>query len=145
MLSPARTDAEAQANLAELVRTTRARLGLPANGIVPVERQGEYFRALSAAILANPAAYPPTSVENARRNQNAPDQSPITSYGVRDALADFGSGLADQAARIGGAAASIGQGVIASANLMRWLLPIAIVAAVALFLWRRVGAPSPSK
>lgn len=131
------------ANLAGTVRAVRSRLKLPPAGAVPRDRLGEYMRVLSAEILADPGSYTAQAVENARRYLAAPDAAPLESFGLGDAATVFAGEVARQAVNIGEGAAAVGSGVVNTAKLTRYLIPVAVVLAIYLFITRRVSPPAP--
>lgn len=138
MTAAATLAATQAANLAETVRQVRARLKLPYPGPIPRDRLGEYMRTLSTEILINPGSYTATAVANARRYLEAPDAAPLETFGIGDAVTVFSTEFAAQAATVGNAAADVGRGVVNTARLVPWLLPLAVVTALGLFLFRRV-------
>lgn len=138
------TPEAAAENLANAVAAVRAALGFAPSGPVPIERHGEYIRALSAYILREPSNYTEAAVANARRWANTADVE-LQRYTVTDAAGDFFGEVGNQALRIGEGAAAVGQGVVNTAKMMRWLLPIAALVVVGLFIWRRFGAATPAK
>jgi hypothetical protein len=146
MLFPPPVNADqAAANLAEVQRVARLSLGLPASGTVPIERQAAYIREMARLILLNPAAYSELAVANARRWAETPDKAPLLANGMREVAGEFVSEFGNQALGIAEGAAAIGQGVVSTAKLTRWLIPAAAVVGVALLLWRyAAGGKLPS-
>lgn len=129
------------ANLADTVRRVRDSLSLPAVGMIPADRHGEYMRALSAAILASPGDYSAQAVSNARRYLETPDQAPIAPFTFGEGVNVFTGEFIRQAGNVAGGAADVGRGVVNAAALSRWLIPVALGAAVLVLLIRLSGGP----
>lgn len=130
------TDDVAAQNLAHTVRAVRERLGFGVTDDIPFALEDDYRRALAAAILQSPSLYSAQTIANARRYVEEPEAAALADNGPLSQLYTFGDALTEEALKIGGAAAAIGQGAINAANLLRLVLPLTLLALVAGWVWR---------
>ncbi len=88
----------------------------------------------------NPGLFTPAELAAASNYESAANaKAPEFSYVRATANA-----LGERIEEIGGQVAGVGEGIFSGLSLMRWLIPLAIVAGVAIWLWRFAGSPAPS-
>lgn len=148
MVSPA----QAAANVASVTRLEAQRLGFytgtgsgfQINTLAP-SQQIALTNAVAAYILAHPASFDTGAADltnpvlSAAKAFNTAQTDP--GGGLRDYLAAVGDNLAGA----GTAVAGIGQGVLTAASWSRWLIPLALVAAVIIWLSNHAGRPPASR
>lgn len=114
----------------------KEQLGL--TGLAPsawtYEQRVAYNTALADYIMAHPVEFTPAQ-QSIAQNVLGEQNLPLEDTGLLSDLSTFTDEFGNQAARVGGAVASVGEGAIATANLASWLLPVAAVAVVGILLY----------
>ena len=134
------TVAEARYNLRTVARTVAARLDVDPRNLSYDERR-DYNRNLAAEILRYPNGFTPEILASAAQIR---DQGPQA-----DSLSVWGSFIGDVTDTVlntGASVAGIGNGVLTAARWSAWLIPLAVVAFVILWLMRRPpSGPHPAR
>ncbi len=127
---------EISANRAAAVDQVKGQLGLSA--IQPsdwtYDQRVSYNKALAAYIQQNPGLFSATDETNAAAVAAKVD-SPLDDNSFASDLAVFGDEFENQALRVGGAVASVGNGVINALNLAKYGIPAVILIFVAIKLF----------
>lgn len=58
---------------------------------------------------------------------------------------EFVKEAGNRVVELGGKVAGVGEGIFSGLSLMRWLIPVVVVALVGIWLWRIAGSPSPRR
>ena len=105
------------------------------------EDRTAYLAANAEFRQANPHLFTPAELNAGANYANAATvPAPEFSY-----FKEFGKELGNRVEEIGGKVAGVGEGIFSSLSLMRWLIPVAVVALVGIWLWRFAGSPSPRR
>ena len=89
----------------------------------------------------NPGLFTPAELSAAANYAGmGASKTPEFSY-----VGTFGRELANRVEEIGGQVAGVGEGIFSGLSLMRWLIPVAVVAAVGIWLWKFAGSPALSR
>jgi hypothetical protein len=129
-------------NLADAVSRVRDSFGFAPSGPIPREKLDDYFRALSEVIVAEPSLYSAQAVANAERYRAQGEFDPLDQTTIIEAGREFAGAFLDQAAKVGEGAAAIGEGVVSTAKLARYGIPLVVVLVVAAWLWKNVIVPA---
>jgi hypothetical protein len=103
------------------------------------DEQQRYQKRLAELIATNAANLPPDAVTASQVVLNRGVLPAPESYGVTDAIGDFGSEVGSQVGRAGESVAGIGNGLLNTLSAMKWLIPLAVVAWVAIKLFGEVN------
>lgn len=88
----------------------------------------------------NPGLFTAAEMQAATNFESAAAQrDPEFSY-----FAATADALGERLGEIGGKVAGVGEGIFSGLSLMRWLIPVAVVAVVGVWVWRFAGSPAPS-
>lgn len=118
---------------------------------LPYELREPYREELARIILLYPERFDELTVANARREQTLPPDATLETYTLFDATEEFADEFANQAVELGGAVASVGEGVKNTLSLTKWVLPVVALVGVVILLIafsRRTGAtktPAPAQ
>ena len=97
-----------------------------------------YLAAVAEFRQRNPALFTPAELASAANYQSASTVTdPKFSY-----VSEFGKELGNRVEAIGSQVAGVGEGIFSGLSLMRWLIPVAVVVAVGIWLWKFAGSPS---
>lgn len=144
-------NAQQAANLRSARRLAASRLGMLGDygeietDAIPYAFRERYANELAKIIAALPDRFDALTVANARRELADTPNAVLEDYTAADAARDFASGAAQGAGSVVNAAAGVGEGVKSALSLARWLIPVALVVGVALWLWRAAGSPALSR
>ncbi|MCF3650166.1 hypothetical protein [Synoicihabitans lomoniglobus] len=134
------TTAELQAaSLAYAVAITRRELNLPPSGPLDITQRGPYLRALSARILAEPGVYSAQTLDSAQRYIVTGDQKPFEGLSAGEAVSIFTGELVNQVTDAGEAVAGVGQGVLTTAKIARYFIPVGLAVIVGAWVLRKAG------
>jgi hypothetical protein len=129
------TAAQYAANLASARRVAAAQVGWTGpTADIPYEQKGAYLTALAHVILKSPQAFTEQTLATARLQLTKSPYEALDTYDVGDAVGDFTDEFATQAGDLGESVASVGEGVKNTLSLTRYLIPLALVAAVVIWL-----------
>jgi hypothetical protein len=97
-----------------------------------------YLAAIAEFRQRNPGLFTPAELAAAGNYQSTADATaPEFSY-----VKEFGKELGARVEKIGNQVAGVGEGIFSGLSLMRWLIPVAVVVGVGLWLWKFAGSPS---
>lgn len=87
-----------------------------------------------AYVADHPTQFTEAQVRIAKQN--------VAAWGINTPLLDtsfdwgmLASEMGDNAVKLGESVASVGQGIMGTFNMMKWLIPLAVLAFIAIWLW----------
>lgn len=122
-------------NLQEAIASVRASLGLSNSPSEwSYEQRIAYNKALATYINASPQSYDEQTQASAQIVAAA-QYSPLEDTGVLADLSAFGSALEDEALAAGNKVAGVGNGILDTLGLAKWLIPAAAIILVGILLY----------
>ena len=79
---------------------------------------------------------------NAASNYESAANTKAPEFSYASATADA---LGERLGEIGNKVAGVGEGIFSGLSLLRWLIPVGVVAVVVVWIWKFAGAPSLSR
>jgi len=105
------------------------------------ENQIRLTQGVFAYIKQNPGQF--TDAQNATVAAESSRVDALTAENP-GAFSVFVDAIADEALRVGGAVASVGNGVVTSVNLVGTLLPVAVLVSIVVFAWPYLKPSAPA-
>lgn len=102
-----------------------------------------YLAAVAEFRADNPQMF--SFAEQAAANNYAATATAPDAYEDFSYAKEFGKELGNRVEEIGGQVAGVGEGIFSGLSLMRWLIPVAVVAVVGIWLWKFAGSPTPRR